>query len=129
LKDPETWAFAMIQAGITTDVGTVGVFLPSFVKAFGYSPRKTLLPNTHFPSSSYLLVQRQLFSVILYACAFVTPLSVCIVSDRINKKGIFLFASLSVACLGYIILLTSVSVHVKAFATCLVISDSTPQLS
>jgi hypothetical protein len=49
-------------------------------------------------------------------------LGVYTVSDRLNKKGVFLVASLSVACLGYIILLTNVSIQVKVFATCLVTS-------
>ena len=73
-------------------------------------------------------MQTQLFSVIPYACAFITLLGVCIVSDRLNKKGIFLVASLCVACIGYIILLTNVSIHVKVFATCLVTSGLYPSV-
>ena len=46
LKDPKTWAFILIQAGIGAGVGTVGVFLPSFIKAFGYSTCKGSHPRT-----------------------------------------------------------------------------------
>ena len=49
LKDPKTWAFAIIQGGIAMGVGTVGVFLPSFVNAFGYSTCKALLRERLFP--------------------------------------------------------------------------------
>jgi hypothetical protein len=55
-------------------------------------------------------------------------LGVCTVSDRLNKKGVILAASLSVACLGYIIILTNVSIQVKVFATCLVTSGLYPSV-
>ena len=109
-------------------VGTVGVFLPSFVKAFGYSACTALLLDRLFPRLTSPTVQTQLFSVIPYACAFATLLGVCTMSDRLNKKGIFLAASLCVSCIGYIILLTNVSVHVKVFATCLVTSGLYPSV-
>lgn len=73
-------------------------------------------------------VQTQLFSVIPYACAFVTLLGVCTVSDRLNRKGVFLVASLSVASLGYIIILINVSIQMKVFATCLVTSGLYPSV-
>lgn len=38
LKDPKSWAFAMINGGIALGISSVGVFLPSFIKSFGYSP-------------------------------------------------------------------------------------------
>ena len=57
-----------------------------------------------------------------------TLLGVCAISDRLNKKGIFLALSLSVACIGYIILLINVSVHVKVFATCLITSGLYPSV-
>ena len=40
MKDPKTWAFMAMQTGVAQGIGTVGVFLPSFVKEFGYSTRK-----------------------------------------------------------------------------------------
>ena len=75
-----------------------------------------------------ITVRTQLFSVIPYACAFVTVIAVSWVSDRVNKKGVFLIGTLSVACIGYIILLTNVSVRVKIFATCLVTSGLYPSV-
>ena len=128
LKDPKTWAFAMMQSGIAMGVGTVGVFLPSFVLAFGYSPCKTLLCEDFPLELTVLTVTSQLFSVIPYACAFVMLLGVCLISDRFNMKGVPLIASLSLASLGYIILLNNVSVHVKVFATCLITSGLYPSV-
>jgi hypothetical protein len=118
----------MIQVGISTGVGTVGVFLPSFVEAFGYSTCKAIPLLRLILELTSSTVRTQLFSVIPYACAFITLLGVCIVSDRINKKGVLLVATLLVACLGYVILLTNTSVHVKVFATCLVTSGLYPSV-
>lgn len=42
LKDPKSWAFVVIQFGIATGIGTVGVYLPSFILGFGLSPCKLL---------------------------------------------------------------------------------------
>ena len=72
LKDPKSWVYALIQACIATGVGTVGVFLPTFVKAFGYSACKAWHIYYRFLELTPLTVQTQLFTVIPYACAFFT---------------------------------------------------------
>jgi hypothetical protein len=40
LKDPKSWLFACINAGVALGIASVGNFLPTFVKAFGYSAGK-----------------------------------------------------------------------------------------
>lgn len=62
----------------------------------------------------------QLFSAIPYACTAVTLLVVNYLSDRFNKKGIFLLGCVITSCIGYIILIAVQSVPVKIFGTCLV---------
>ena len=57
-----------------------------------------------------------------------TVIVVAYVSDRVNKKGVFLIGSMSFSCIGYIILLTNASVRVKVFATCLVTSGLYPSV-
>lgn len=105
LKDPKSWAFAFISGSFGLCVSSVGVFLPTFVVDFGYTS-----------------VNAQLFSVIPYACAFVALPTVAIISDRVNKKGPFVILAQSVACIGYIILLTDAPTSAKMVATCLVAS-------
>lgn len=40
LKDVKTWLMAYITASIGLALAAFGVFLPTFIKAFGFSPRK-----------------------------------------------------------------------------------------
>ena len=37
LKDVKCWLFALINAGVAFGIGSVGLFLPTFVKEFGFS--------------------------------------------------------------------------------------------
>jgi hypothetical protein len=73
------------------------------------------------------LVRTQLFSVIPYACAG-TTIFIAIVSDRFNKKGIFLVGTLAWACIGYAILLSNVSVASKIVAACIATSGLYPSI-
>ena len=110
-KDPKTWAYCLINASVSIGIASVGVFLPTFIVEFGYTAENA-----------------QLFSVIPYACAFVFTPFICILSDRMNKKGPFLLLTLSISTLGYILLLTASSVKVKIFACCLVVIGLYPSV-
>jgi len=114
---------------LATAVGTVAVFLPSFVKAFGYSPRTSLLVLEDWFSSSPVQQYKRNYSqsphMLVRSSHSWASAQYQIVS---TKKGVFLVASLSVACLGYIIILTNVSIQVKVFATCLVTSGLYPSV-
>lgn len=37
LKDPKSWALASINAGVALGISSVGSFLPTFIKAYGFS--------------------------------------------------------------------------------------------
>ena len=63
-----------------------------------------------------------------YACATVSTVVVSYYSDRLNLKGPCLILTLSVACVGYIILLTVYSVPVLVFATCLITAGLYPSV-
>lgn len=108
-KDPKTWAFFMINSAFGQATSTVGIFLPSFIAAFGYTD-----------------LDAQLFSVIPYAVAFVTLLTLSFLSDKINLKGPFVIAGLSSALIGYIMLLTVKSTSAKMVATCFVVGGIYP---
>ncbi|KIY00304.1 uncharacterized protein Z520_03989 [Fonsecaea multimorphosa CBS 102226] len=110
-KDPKSWMFAIINAGVALGIASVGNFLPTFVKSFGYSADKA-----------------QLFTVIPYACAAVFLIAICFLSDRYNMKGPLLVVTLSVSVIGYIILLSVRSVPVLVFATCLITAGLYPSV-
>jgi hypothetical protein len=74
-------------------------------------------------------VRTQLFSVIPYACAFVTLISVNLASDRLNRKGVFLMGLLCISLTGYIILIAVHNVKVKIFATCLITMGTFPSVT
>ncbi|KAL6873025.1 major facilitator superfamily domain-containing protein [Trichoderma novae-zelandiae] len=68
----------------------------------------------------YVCPRTQLFSIIPYACAFVTLLVINTASDRTNVKGPFLMLCFGVSITGYIVLMAVTSVKVKIFGTCLI---------
>ncbi|OAL33794.1 hypothetical protein AYO20_06970 [Fonsecaea nubica] len=109
LKDPKTIPFWFISAGVSLALASISAFLPSFIAQFGYSA-----------------VQTQLFSIIPYACAFVTLIVVNMASDRLNAKGVFLMGLLCSSIVGYIILIAVHNVKVKIFATCLITMGTFP---
>ncbi|KAJ9603715.1 hypothetical protein H2200_011901 [Cladophialophora chaetospira] len=110
LQEPKSWGFAVMNAGIGYGISSVGQFLPTFIHALGLSVLRT-----------------QLFSVIPYACAG-TTIFIAIISDRFNKKGIFLVGTLSWTCIGYAILLSNVSVASKIVAACIATSGLYPSI-
>ncbi|KAF3923993.1 hypothetical protein ABW21_db0203285 [Orbilia brochopaga] len=105
VKDPKTWAFGFMNAGIGMGLSTIGIFLPSFIADFGYTD-----------------LDAQLFSVIPYAVAFVLLPTTAFISDKLNVKGPFIISSLGLACLGYILLLTVGPTAGKMVAVCFITS-------
>ncbi|KAH8808685.1 major facilitator superfamily domain-containing protein [Xylogone sp. PMI_703] len=105
LKDPKSWAFVWIAAGASLGISSIGLFLPTFISSFGYSPLRT-----------------QLLTIIPSASATVTLPTVCFISDRFNFKGMAIIFCLSLSSTGYIILLTASSNVAKIVATSLVAS-------
>lgn len=101
--DLKAWGFAVINGAVACGISSVGVFLPSFIVAFGYTA-----------------ADAQLFSVIPYACAFVTLIVVSSISDRVNMKGPFLIGCLSLTAVGYIMLMTVTTTPAKMAAACLI---------
>jgi MFS family permease len=92
LLDPKTWFLAMLAATNSTILVSTGAFLPTIVKSFGCTA-----------------LRAQLFTVIPYACAFISMIVIGILSDRYRNKGFFVLGSLSSCVLGLVILLTTTS--------------------
>jgi hypothetical protein len=109
LKDPKTYAFAIFNATSGLCLSSIGIFLPTFIRDFGYSN-----------------LDAQLFSVIPYACAFCTLLILCYLSDLVNLKGPFIMFGFAVNAIGYAMLLGVKSTAAKVVATCFITSGMYP---
>ena len=70
----------------------------------------------------------QLFTVIPYACATVTLVAVNYVSDRFQHKTLFIGGCICTACVGYIVLMTTLSNAARIVATCLIVSGIYPAI-
>lgn len=109
LKDPKSYCYAILNGATALCLSSVGVFLPTFIHDFGYTD-----------------VDAQLFSVIPYACAFVSLLALCYISDWFNIKGPFILLGFSVSAIGYIMLLTVKPTAAKMVAACFITSGMYP---
>ncbi|QYS92908.1 MFS domain-containing protein [Trichoderma simmonsii] len=90
LKDVKTWLMAYITASIGLALAAFGVFLPTFIKAFGFSPLTT-----------------QLYSIIPYGSAFISLIVVSRIVDSFNKRAIPLLILVAIAIAGFILLITT----------------------
>lgn len=125
-QDPKTYFFAILNVGNTLAISSVGIFLPTFIQTFGLSPGK---PTSHIVfsiSANFIAVNAQLFSVIPYACAFISLITICTISDRLNVKFIPIICLLSITLIGYVLLVTLTSVSARMVATCLVVGGAYP---
>ncbi|KAJ5610281.1 major facilitator superfamily domain-containing protein [Penicillium lagena] len=109
IKDPKSWLQAMAVAAVCLNVAAFGVFLPTFISLFGFSPLMT-----------------QLYTMIPYAFGIVTLPIGNILADRFDKKGIPILVCLSVCLIGYILLLTSTSQTVLVVGCCFVSAGAYP---
>lgn len=90
-------------------LSSIGVFLPTFIRDFGFST-----------------LDAQLFSVIPYGCAFFTLLGLCYASDRLNVKGPFVIFGFTLSAIGYAMLLGVKQTAVKIVAVCFITSGMYP---
>ncbi len=101
--------------------------MPTFIKEIGVSARKsslTVLLHEH-PSLLTLLVDTQLYSMIPYAFAIVSTLTMCYLSDRYDSKGYPIFVSQVAAMIGLLILLTTKSTLALMVGCCFVATGAT----
>jgi hypothetical protein len=126
LKDPKTWLGALSIAAPCLNVAAFGSFLPTFIKEFGFSPRKHFLLLSFIAHTDSGTVETQLYTMIPYAFATCSTPAVCILSDRMNRKGLPLLLCLATSIIGLIILLTTSSVPVKVVGCCFVSTGAYP---
>ncbi|OKL59506.1 hypothetical protein UA08_05034 [Talaromyces atroroseus] len=109
LLDPKTYLLALFSGCNTTLIASTGAFLPTIVKEFGYSE-----------------VQAQLFTMIPYACAFVTMLAVGYLSDYCRNKAWFVVGSLTCSAIGLIICISTTGKGAGMFGACLLVAGAYP---
>ncbi|KAJ1944347.1 hypothetical protein FBU59_002624 [Linderina macrospora] len=102
-KDYKNLFTCLIYIGLNIPLASYTSFLPTIVKNMGYSDANA-----------------QLMTVPPYACALVTVLLFAWYSDRTQLRGYPVAASASIACLGYILLLSSNHLHANYAGACIV---------
>ncbi|QRW24544.1 major facilitator superfamily transporter [Rhizoctonia solani] len=88
LKDWRVYACGIIYFGVNIALASIGVFLPTIIKTFGYTNAKA-----------------QLLTVPPYAVAAVVMMGVSYMSDRTQNRGFFMASASAIGALGYLLLL------------------------
>ncbi|KAJ2367880.1 hypothetical protein H4S02_000441 [Coemansia sp. RSA 2611] len=93
----------LIYIGLNIPLASYTSFLPTIVSLMGYKHAKA-----------------QLMTVPPYACAIVCVFAVCWNSDRTRQRGLHVAGSALVACIGYILLISSGNVKANYTGACFV---------
>ncbi|ORY70451.1 major facilitator superfamily domain-containing protein [Pseudomassariella vexata] len=88
LQDPACWLYGLGFHTMSLPLYTLSLFLPTIITNLGYTAAKA-----------------QLLTIPPYAFAFVTTLSIAILSERTGQRGLFIGISALFASIGYAILL------------------------
>ncbi|KAH8701746.1 retrograde regulation protein 2 [Talaromyces proteolyticus] len=109
LLDPNTYLMGFVNIASATMLASIGVFMPTIVKSFGFSP-----------------VRAQLFTAIPYACGFVSMIGIGILSDRYQNKGFFILGSFTSCVLGLVILLSTTTMQAGMAGVCFLVLGAYP---
>ncbi|KAG9252848.1 major facilitator superfamily domain-containing protein [Emericellopsis atlantica] len=90
IKDPKCWLYGLGFHTMSLPLYTFSLFLPTIIRNLGYTAAIA-----------------QLLTIPPYAFAFVTTLTVAVLSERLVQHAIFIGGSAIFASLGYIILLAN----------------------
>ncbi|KAJ2548462.1 hypothetical protein EV175_004826 [Coemansia sp. RSA 1933] len=103
LKDYKNIFTCLIYIGLNIPLASYTSFLPTIISEMGYTNAKA-----------------QLMTVPPYACAIVTVFAFCWFSDRVRNRGFFVAASALLACIGYILLISSRKLGANYTGACFV---------
>lgn len=109
LLDPKTYMLALLSGTNSTLLASVGAFLLTIVKSFGFSSLET-----------------QLFTTIPYACAFFSMIIIATLSDHYRNKSLFILASLASRIVGLVILITTITKEAGIVGVCFLVLGAYP---
>ncbi|KAI1614623.1 major facilitator superfamily domain-containing protein [Exophiala viscosa] len=112
LKDPKMYLGSAIIGAQGIGIGAFSVFLPTFIKEFGFSALDT-----------------QLYSMIPYAFGLLTLITVPYTSDRLNRKFPILLGCLCTSITGFVILLSTTNKVALVAGACFVLAGAYPGLA
>lgn len=95
-RDWKIWVNMIITIGLFTPLYSISLFLPTIIKAFGYSANKS-----------------QLMTVPPYIVACVLTIAGSYVADKVAQKGIFLLGFETVAIIGFLMMITTGNHHIQ----------------
>ncbi|PYI32631.1 MFS transporter [Aspergillus indologenus CBS 114.80] len=87
--DVKVWLYGLAFHTLSLPLYTLSLFMPTIISTLGYTA-----------------AQAQLLTVPPYAVAFCLTVTTAILSERTRRRAPFILGSASLACLGYILLLT-----------------------
>ncbi|KAI1762670.1 MFS general substrate transporter [Hypoxylon sp. FL1150] len=90
LKDPNCWLYGLGFHTMSLPLYTLSLFLPTIIANLGYAAATA-----------------QLLTVPPYAFAFITTVTVAVLSERLGQRAIFIAASAIFGSIGYAILLSN----------------------
>ncbi|KAI4595635.1 hypothetical protein KJ359_006624 [Pestalotiopsis sp. 9143b] len=88
LKDPNCWLYGLGFHTMSLPLYTLSLFLPTIIKSLGYTAATA-----------------QLLTVPPYAFAFITTITVAILSEKLGQRALFIGGSSLFGAIGYCILL------------------------
>ncbi|RVX71958.1 hypothetical protein B0A52_04357 [Exophiala mesophila] len=111
LKDPKIYAGSMILGAQGVGIGSFSVFLPTFVREFGFGR-----------------LQTQLITIIPYSFAIVGLFGLSYLSDKVPRKAPMVIALLGTTATGFIILLSTTNTIALVAGSCFVAGGAYPCL-
>ena len=109
LKDPKLYLGSAMIGSQGIGIGAFGVFLPTFVKEFGYG-----------------VLQSQLLTMIPYAFGLVGLIFFAWLSDRFGRKGFTTMVCLGISCTGFVLLLCTTNKIALLAGACFVAGGAYP---
>lgn len=90
LQDPKCWLYGLVFHTLSLPLYTLSLFLPSIIKALGYTAANA-----------------QLLTIPPYALATILTVAYAVVSERFKMRALFIVIASTTAIIGYILLLTN----------------------
>lgn len=110
-KDPKLYTGSLMVGTAGVGIGAFSVFLPTFIKEFGFSRLET-----------------QLYSMIPYAFGLLGLLFFSWLSDRLHQRALVTIICLSITATGFIILMATTNKVALVAGACFVAAGAYPSL-